>query len=86
MGRWTRGRSASGGYADHCYVRGALGQLLGYAAHCAQPIQRLTALFPMTASGRRYPLLNTYGIGAFIPEAVIRWGMTRFRPPGIESR
>jgi len=63
MGRWTRGRSAGGGYAGHRCVRGALGQLLGYAARCTQPIHRLTAWFPTTAGAGRYPILNTSGVG-----------------------
>lgn len=32
--------------ATHPYVRYALGQLLDYAAHTGQPVNRLTALFP----------------------------------------
>jgi hypothetical protein len=36
--------------ARHRYVREALGQLLDYAAHCTQPVNRLTALFPNAAA------------------------------------
>lgn len=48
--------------AEHRYVRQALGQLLDYAAHCAQPINRLTALFPTAPAPADLRLLHLYGI------------------------
>jgi hypothetical protein len=48
--------------AEHRYVRQALGQLLDYAAHCAHPLKRLTALFPAQPSPADIQLLHRYGI------------------------
>ncbi|MCM0674661.1 hypothetical protein NCC78_08165, partial [Micromonospora phytophila] len=48
--------------AAHAYVRDALGQLLDYAAHTAQPVNRLTALFPAAPVPADIRLLHTYGI------------------------
>jgi hypothetical protein len=48
--------------AAHRYVREALGQLLDYAAHADQPIQRLTALLPEAPSQSDIGLLHRYGI------------------------
>jgi hypothetical protein len=48
--------------AGHRYVREALGQLLDYAAHCTQPLNRLTALFPAKPTDRDVRLLHAYGI------------------------
>jgi hypothetical protein len=48
--------------AGHRYVREALGQLLDYAAHCTQPLNRLTALFPSKPTDRDVQLLHAYGI------------------------
>jgi hypothetical protein len=48
--------------ADHLYVRQALGQLLDYAAQAAQPISRLTALFPTVPTPSNVRLLHIYGI------------------------
>jgi hypothetical protein len=48
--------------ARHRYVRDALGQLLDYAAHCTQPLNRLTALFPAKPTDRDIRLLHAYGI------------------------
>lgn len=48
--------------AEHRYVRQALGQLLDYAAHCTQPINRLTALFPAAPRSADIRLLHLYGI------------------------
>jgi hypothetical protein len=48
--------------AKHRYVREALGQLLDYAAHCTQPVNRLTALFPESPAPRDIRLLHLYGI------------------------
>ncbi|WP_433494516.1 hypothetical protein ACQP26_29280 [Micromonospora sp. CA-248089] len=48
--------------ASHSYVRDALGQLLDYAAHTTQPINRLTALFPAAPAPADIRLLHTYGI------------------------
>jgi hypothetical protein len=46
----------------HRYVREALGQLLDYAAHCTQPLNRLTALFPGKPTATDVRLLHAYGI------------------------
>ena len=46
----------------HRYVREALGQLLDYAAHCTQPLNRLTALFPGKPTASDIRLLHAYGI------------------------
>jgi hypothetical protein len=48
--------------AAHRYVRDALGQLLDYAAHSTQPINRLTALFPAKPTASDVRLLHAYGI------------------------
>ncbi|WP_223874731.1 hypothetical protein [Salinispora oceanensis] len=48
--------------ASHRYVRDALGQLLDYAAHTSQPIDRLTALFPESPAEADVRLLHIYGI------------------------
>ena len=48
--------------AEHRYVRQALGQLLDYAAHCTQPLNRLTALFPAAPTPPDIRLLHLYGI------------------------
>jgi len=48
--------------AGHRYVREALGQLLDYAAHCTQPLNSLTALFPAKPADRDVGLLHAYGI------------------------
>jgi hypothetical protein len=48
--------------ARHRYVREALGQLLDYATHCTQPLNRLTALFPAKPTDRDIRLLHAYGI------------------------
>jgi hypothetical protein len=46
----------------HRYVREALGQLLDYAAHCTQPLNRLTALFPGKPTASDVRMLHAYGI------------------------
>jgi hypothetical protein len=48
--------------AGHRYVREALGQLLDYAAHCTQPLNKLTALFPAKPTASDVYLLHAYGI------------------------
>lgn len=48
--------------AEHRYVRQALGQLLDYAAHCSQPLNGLTALFPALPAAAEIQLLHLYGI------------------------
>jgi hypothetical protein len=48
--------------AEHRYVREALGQLLDYAAHSTQPVNRLTALFPAAPAHCDVQLLHAYGI------------------------
>jgi hypothetical protein len=48
--------------AGHRYVREALGQLLDYAAHCTQPLNRLTALFPAKPTASDVRFLHAYGI------------------------
>jgi len=48
--------------AAHRYVRDALGQILDYAAHCTQPVNRLSALFPAKPTDSDVRLLNAYGI------------------------
>jgi hypothetical protein len=48
--------------AGHRYVREALGQLLDYAVHCTQPLNRLTALFPAKPTPSDIRLLHAYGI------------------------
>jgi len=48
--------------AGHRYVRDALGQLLDYAAHCTQPLNRLTALFPARPADKDIQLLHAYGV------------------------
>jgi len=48
--------------SEHRFVREALGQLLDYAAHSGQPINRLTALFPGRPSDLDIQLLHSYGI------------------------
>jgi hypothetical protein len=48
--------------AEHGYVRQALGQLLDYAAHCTQPLNGLTALFPEAPARADIHLLHLYGI------------------------
>lgn len=60
--------------AGHRYVREALGQLLDYAAHTSQPINRLSALFPEAPSADDVRLLHLFGIDCLYWE-----GGERFR-------
>ena len=48
--------------SEHRFVRQALGQLLDYAAHSDQPINRLTALLPSRPAEVDVRLLHSYGI------------------------
>jgi hypothetical protein len=48
--------------SEHRFVRQALGQLLDYAAHSDQPINRLTALLPAGPADIDVQLLHSYGI------------------------
>lgn len=47
--------------AEQRYAREALGQLLDYATHCTQPLNRLTAL-PAVPTPSDVRLLHAYGI------------------------
>jgi hypothetical protein len=48
--------------AEHRYVRDALGQLLDYALNTHEPVNRLTALFPVAPAAADVRLLHNYGV------------------------
>lgn len=70
------------GKAEHFYVRQALGQLLDYVAHSANPVDRLAALFPERPGPFAVALLHRYGIDCIYQRSAGSFE----RLPATESR